>query len=250
MTPYRRIPVPPWCPRAAAAWLALAASAAPAMAQERAAQGLYIGGSQGSSAGTYTYAGQIVPLEGARVGQGWFRKHIASWLTYRYDTDVGGTPIRARAGAAGLETGWGYAWDTEHFQGDVSLGLGVRHTRLRPALARVDGEHGTRVTLTPQVAARYLLTPHWDASLLASYSLGAHSSFARARTGVQPQGSSWRLGVETSLSKGRDYRTQQVGVFAGRPVGTGWFVEVNAGHARPKDGKDSPYVGVSLSLVK
>ena len=227
MTPYRRIPVPSWCPRAAAAWLALAASAAPALAQEPAAQALSIGGSQGSSAGTYTYAG-----------------------TYRYDTDVGGTPIRARAGAAGLETGWGYAWDTEHFKGDVSLGLGVRHTRLRPALARVDGEHGTRVTLTPQVAARYLLTPQWDASLLASYSLGAHSSFARARTGVQPQGSSWRLGVETSLSKGRDYRTQQVGVFAGRPVGTGWFVEVNAGHARPKDGKDSPYVGVSLSLVK
>ncbi len=34
------------------------------------------------------HAGQIVPLEGARVGQGWFRKNIASWLTYRYDTTI------------------------------------------------------------------------------------------------------------------------------------------------------------------
>lgn len=250
MTPYRHIPACFFRLPAVAAWAALAASGSAALAQEPAAQALYIGGSQGSSAGTYTYAGQIAPLEGARVGQGWFRKHVASWLTYRYDTEVGGTPIRARAGAAGFETGWGYAWDTDRFKGDVSLGLGVRHTHLRPVVARADGEHGTRVTLTPQVAARYLFTPQWDASVLASYSLGARSSFARARTGVQPGGSPWRLGVEASLSQGRDYRTQQVGAFAGRPVGTGWFVEVNAGHARPKDGKDSPYVGVSLSLVK
>lgn len=234
-------------------WLAFAgaALAATAHAQDLPPQALYIGGTQGSSAGTYTYAGQIVPLEGARVGQGWFRKNIASWLTYRYDTTIDGLPVEARAAAPGLETGVGYAWDGERFKGDASISLGVRHTRLRPHEARATGQHGTQVMLTPQVAARYLFSPRWDADALASYSLGAHSLYARTRVGVRPEGTSWRLGLESSLSRGRDYRTVNAGVFAGRPVGDGgWFVELNAGRARPQDGSTTPYIGLSVSLVR
>lgn len=211
---------------------------------------LFIGGSQGSSAGTYSYAGVITPLDGARVGQGWFRKHVASWLTYRYDTDIAGTPLQARASAPGFETGWGYAWDTERFQGDVSLALGVRHKRLRPEAARAEGQHGTHVTLTPQIAARYLVTPRWDVDGLASYSAGTHSSFVRARTGLRPADTPWRVGLEGTQSQGRDYRTRQVGLFAGRPASNGWFVEINAGRAHPRDGKGTPYVGVSVSWVR
>ncbi|HVL43811.1 MAG TPA: cellulose biosynthesis protein BcsS [Acidovorax sp.] len=230
-------------------WVGLSCAGALASAQD-AAPRLYIGGSQGSSAGTYTYAGQIVPLEGARVGQGWFQKTVASWLTYQYDTTVAGAPTEAKAGAAGIEGGWGYAWDTERFKGDASLSLGLRHTQLRPAAARADGQHGTRVTLTPQIGARYLFTPRWDADVLASYSAGTHSSFGRARMGVRPGDTEWRLGLEATLSQGKDYRTQQTGVFAGRNLGTGWFLEVNAGQARPRDGKSTPYVGLSASLVR
>jgi hypothetical protein len=214
------------------------------------AQKLFIGGSQGSSAGTYSYAGQIVPLQGARVGQGWFHKSVISWLTYRYDTDVAGVPTQARAGAAGIESGWGYAWDGEQLKADVSLSLGLRHTRLRPDAVRADGEHGTRVTLTPQVAARYLFSPQWDADLLASYSAGARSSFTRARVAMRPRDTAWRLGLEATLSQGKDYRTEQTGLFAGRAIGAGWFLEVNAGQARPQDGKTTPYIGMSVSLVR
>lgn len=230
-------------------WVGLSCAGALASAQD-AAPRLYIGGSQGSSAGTYTYAGQIVPLEGARVGQGWFQKTVASWLTYQYDTTVAGASTEAKAGAAGIEGGWGYAWDTERFKGDASLSLGLRHTQLRPAAARADGQHGTRVTLTPQIGARYLFTPRWDADVLASYSAGTYSSFGRARMGVRPGDTEWRLGLEATLSQGKDYRTQQTGVFAGRNLGTGWFLEVNAGQARPRDGKSTPYVGLSASLVR
>lgn len=219
-------------------------------AQDPAPQTLFIGGSQGSSASTYTYAGQIVPLEGARVGQGWFHKSVASWLTYGYSTEIGGAPTQARAGAASFESGWGYAWDGVQLKGDVSLTLGVRDTRLRPRELRADGLHGTRVALTPQVGVRYSFTPQWDADILASYSIGTQSSFSRARIGGRPADTSWRLGVETSLSEGQNYRTQQIGVFAGRDVGLGWFVEMNAGQAQSKNGNNTPYVGMSFSLVR
>lgn len=229
----------------------LACTGLSAHAQARAdSPRLWIGGIQGSATGTYSYAGQIVPLEGARVGQGWFQKTVASWLTYQYDTTVEGVATDAEAGAAGIEGGWGYAWDTERFKGDVALALGVRNTRLRPAAARADGEHGTRVTLTPQIAVRYLITRQWDTDVLASYSAGPGSRFARARVGVQPAESAWRLGLETSLSQGADYRTQQAGVFAGRSFGSGWFLEFNAGQAKPRDGKSAPYMGLSASLVR
>lgn len=244
MKPHRFLPV-----TLRRAWLAaLLCAGMPAQAQE--AQQLFIGGSQGSSAGTYTYAGQIAPLEGARVGQGWFRKTVASWLTYRYDTDLAGLPVQARAGAAGIESGWGYAWDGEQLKADVSLSLGLRHTRLRPDALRADGEHGTRIMLTPQVSARYLINSQWDADMLAAYSTGARSRFARARVGMRPADTGWRLGLEASLSQGKDYRTEQTGVFAGRSIGAGWFLEVNAGQAKPRDGKSTPYIGLSVSLMR
>ncbi|ART53319.1 hypothetical protein CBP34_18880 [Acidovorax carolinensis] len=231
------------------AWLA-ALLCAGGLAQGQETQRLFIGGSQASSAGSYTYAGQIAPLEGARVGQGWFHKSVASWLTYRYDTDVQGLPVQARAGAAGFETGWGYAWDGDRLQGDVALSVGLRHTRLRPDAVRASGEHGTRITLTPQISARYLITPQWDADMLASYSAGTRSRFARARVGWRPADTAWRVGLEATLSQGKDYRTEQAGLFAGHSIGAGWFLEINAGQAKPRDGKSTPYIGLSASLVR
>jgi hypothetical protein len=219
-------------------------------AEEAKPQTLFIGGVQGSSAGTYTYAGHIAPLQGARVGQGWFYKNVASWLTYNYNTDIGGAPVQARAGAAGFETGLGYAWEHQQLTGDVSLLVGVRNTRLWPLALRAEGDHGTHATLTPQVAARYQFSSRWNADVLASYSMGPQSSFSRGRLNWHPGDKTWRIGVEVSLSEGEDYRTKQTGLFAGRPLGSGWFVEMNAGQAQSKDGNNTPYVGVSFSLVR
>jgi len=234
-------------PSSVAICAALSGLAFTAAAQQ--APQLVIGGSQISSESSYTYLGVITPVQGARLGQGWFQKTVGSWLTYRYDTEHNGAPVGVRASAPGIETGMGYAWQGESLKGDVSLTVGVRHTRLRPADVPTDGPEGTQLTLTPQLAAGYQFSRTVDADLIASYSLGTRSRFARLRWGFQP-GGDWRAGLEGVLSQGPDYRNLQRGVFVGLPLAQGWFIDVNAGQVQPRDGQRTPYVGLSFSRFR
>jgi hypothetical protein len=82
----------------------LAALHAGAHAQETVAP-LFIGGVQASSLGGYGYAGVIKPFAGARLGEGWFHRSVASVLTYRYDATVAG-----RATCTPARRGWNSRW--------------------------------------------------------------------------------------------------------------------------------------------
>lgn len=208
---------------------------------------LLFGGAQASSENSYLYAGGIEPMWGGGVGQGWFGKVVASWLRYRYDTVQGGAPVEVRASAPGIEVGVGQAWRAGALSADASLSVGVRRTQLRPDVPS-DTPTGTRFTLTPQVAARYDFTSLVNADTLASYSFGTRALFWHTRVGLDPA-AHWRTGIEGVLSSGPDYRSVQRGVFVGTRAGEGGWVEMNAGRARARDGKQSSYIGISASKL-
>lgn len=210
------------------------------------AQTLFIGGAQGSAENSYTYAGWIRPFAGGRVGDGWYGKVIASWLAYRYDGNVGGQPVEVKANAPGLEAGVGRIWTSGAWRQDLSLSVGARHTRIRPEGAN-SGAAGTRATLTPQYALAYDPTLRLGADLLAAYALGTGDRFGRLRGGWRPA-AGWRLGVEGVVAAGRDYRNRQAGLFGGTQLGPVWL-EVAGGQAQSRDGRDSGYFGISLSMV-
>ena len=222
-----------------------AASGAAAQAPPAQPVRLLIAGAQGSSEGSYSYAGVLQPIWGGQLGNGWYRKVLASWLAYRYDTERDGEDVTVRARAPGLEGGLGHVWNRGAFKSDLSLSVGVRHTRLRPDVP-TDGPKGTRATLMPQWYASYAFSPRVDAEWLASYTIGTRDRFARVRLGLRPV-SGWRVGPEAVVQAGPEYRNRQFGLFAGTLVAAGVTVDVNAGQARSREGKESAYLGVAVS---
>ena len=209
---------------------------------------LLIGGGQASANSGFAYIGALQPWRGATVGDGWFTKGVASWVSYRYDTVVEGRTVDVRANAPGLEGGVGYAWGSgTAFTGDASLALGARYTRYSPDVP-TDGPKGARATVTPQLFVRYDFTSFVNAETRASYSFGTRDRYAKVRLGWHPA-PPWRVGVETVAASGTTYRDTQRGVFAGAPVAPGWWVDVNAGTSRARDGKQGSYVGVSSSRM-
>lgn len=224
------------------------ASAGAANGAEPAAQYLLIGGGQASANSGFVYAGAIVPWQGAQVGQGWFTKGVASWVSYRYGTLVGSSLVDVRANSPGVEGGVGYAWGMgSAFTGDASLALGARYITVSPDVP-TDGPKGARVMLTPQVFGRYDFNSFVNAELRASYSFGTRDRFAKARLGWHPA-PPWRVGLELVQAAGTTYSDVQRGVFAGAPVAPGWWVDVNAGSSRARDGKQGRYIGISTSRV-
>lgn len=234
--------------RAAASLALLLAAGGAACAADAVSPTLLIGGGQASANSGYTYLGAIRPWRGANLGEGWFTRGVASWVSYRYGTVVAGNTVDVRANAPGLEGGIGYAWGAgSAFTGDASLALGARTTQVTPDVP-TEGPKGTRATLTPQVFVRYDVTSFINAEMRASYSLGTRDRFAKLRLGWHPA-PPWRVGVEMVSAAGTTYRDVQRGVFAGAPVAPGWWVDVNAGSSRAREGKQGAYLGVSTSRV-
>lgn len=223
----------------------LAALHAGAHAQEAAAP-LFIGGVQASSLGGYGYAGVIKPFAGARLGEGWFQRAVASVLTYRYDTTLDGRTRNVHARAPGLEYAVGRAWSGERASLELSAGVGVRHTRLSPEDPSSDTS-GTQWAFTPQLIARQAFTNTVDADVLASYSAGPNSRYVRARLGARPADWGWRVGPEATLSSGESYRQVGVGLFGARSLASGLSLEISMGRLRARDGKEDPYVAVGLA---
>ena len=208
---------------------------------------LVIGGVQGSSRSSFTHLGLIEPIRGGSLGQGWFRRTMASWLTYRYDTVLNGRELQARASAPGIESGLGYAWTIGPLTADASLALGVRHTSLSADVPS-DGPTGTRFTVTPQVATRYDFNELINAEALGAYSFGTNDRFLRVRLGLHPV-ERWRAGVEGAAYQGSNYRSEQRGAFVGTTFGSGGWIELIAGRARSRDGEQSVYVGIAGSKL-
>lgn len=209
---------------------------------------LFIGGVQASSDSSYTYAGIITPIWGGKLGQGWFNRTIASWLTYEYSTTVNGADRTVRAKAPGVETGLGYAWAGANYGIGLSAAIGYRYFKVSPDLPDEDPQGGV-VTFSPQVQANYAFTKRWDTDLIASHTFAgksAESTFGRLRFGFKPR-QDWRLGIEGIHQEGENYRIEQSGLFATKYLANGWGVELSGGNANSKDGNDSAYMGLAVS---
>ena len=202
-------------------------------------------GTQGSPRSSYAYLGAIAPMEGAELGRGAYSKAVLSWLDYRYNSNERGPQTEINARGAGLELGVGYAWRYERSTFDLSATLGYRDLRVTP-FAPADQKSGGVLTLNPQVAASTRLTDTVDADLMANYSFGLRSSWARARIGAKPSGS-WRAGIEATILDGPNYSIRQQGVFISLPVDAVTSLEFTVGRAKPRDDDASTYVGIGFA---
>lgn len=206
---------------------------------------LFIGGSQVSELNSFTYVGVLQPLSGGKIGDGWFRKVIASWLTYEYDTFANNQDVTAKARAPGIEAGMGYSWAGERYAVSLALSGGYRYIRLKPNLPDEDPQ-GDVFTLTPDVQARYKFSEYVDTDILSSYAFGQQASFNRIRLGLHPD-PKWRVGLETFFQKGRNYSSKQLGVFVSSYLSNGMSYELSGGMLRNGDGVDSPYLGIGVA---
>lgn len=215
-----------------------------ALAQDK----VWFAGSEGTSDNHYSYLGVVQPVEGAKLGEGRFYRTTASWLTYRYDTVLRGSPATVRARSPGVEVAVGQALrGGDVWRADFSLGLAFRRTDLTPddpgSRAR-----GTRVALVPQAAGSWRFAEQLQAEGLSSLAIGNRSGHARVRLAWVPS-SRWRIGGEAAQSEGPDYRDRRAGVFAAADVGAGLDLTLSAGRARDREGRDRNYAGLALARV-
>lgn len=209
---------------------------------------LVIGGTHIADNNTYTYLGGIRPVWDGELGRGWFHSAIASYLTYSYDTDIGGSEVEIDARAPGIDFGIGYGWSGPGYSLSLSSALGYRRFDLSPDV-RSEKPNGSQVAFTPQVQANYRFTDHWDGDLISNYSAGPRSTFNRLRVGYRPPGD-WRFGPEFIYQEGRNYRNLQWGLFTGIPMGNGFAVELSAGQMEEDSGDTGGYVAIAFSKVR
>lgn len=227
--------------------VALAICTLPTAARAQELTGVAIGGVQYSPDSSYTYAGMLKSFPGGRLGEGWYSKVIASWLTYRYDTNINGTDYEIRARAPGIEGGVGYGWKRDRYTLSLSASIGLRHITVKPIVPENE-ETGNVWTFNPQLQGSLALTPKVEASTLASYAFGQESAYAQARLAWKPNGT-WFVGLQEIYLKGRNYRINQHGIVVGRPVGNSYTFEVSGGRSRPRNGDSTGYFALGLSRV-
>lgn len=113
---------------------------------------LALGGVEYSGAGSYAYAGVIMPLAEQPSDSRFVQKYWLDWLTYSYDKN--GQSIDARA--AGLEAALGYQVSRNRGWAGLYIGALVRNTDLSPDDIG-NGARGTKLRLKLQADGE--LTP-------------------------------------------------------------------------------------------
>ena len=208
-------------------------------------ESLLIGGSQVSERNSYTYIGVLHPLNGSKIGDGWFSKVSASWLTYEFDTFANGGDVTAKAKVPGVDVGVGHAWTGANYSLSLGLSAGYRYINLSPNLPDEDNQ-GDTFTVTPDVQARYQFNPSLDADLISSYAFGQKTSFNRLRFGMHPN-QEWRIGLEATRVSGQNFMSRNLGIFASSYLSSGLGFEVSTGYSQDDNGKNSPYIGFGFA---
>ncbi|GAC1424895.1 MAG: hypothetical protein NVSMB6_25690 [Burkholderiaceae bacterium] len=226
------------------------ATAALSMSYTAAAQdasNVFFGGAQYSKDSSYTYAGLLRPMDGAKSGEGWYQKAVVSWLTYQYGTNINGQDYKIRSSSPGIEGGVGYGWKGDNYTFDLSGTVCYRHARVTPIVPPNEPE-GNIWTFNPQVQASLAVTPKIEASTIASYAFGQKSAYARGRLAykIDPV---WFAGLQETYLKGQNYRINQHGLVVGRSLGNGYAAEVSFGQSKTRNESGTGYVAVGLSRV-
>lgn len=206
---------------------------------------LLIGGTQISELNSYSYVGMLKPFTGAKIGDGWYSKIIASWLTYEYDTFAINRDVTAKAKAPGIDAGVGYSWLGSNYGVSFGISGGYRHINISPNLPDEDPQ-GDVFTITPDLQARYKFNEKFDTDINSSYAFGQQAFFSRSRLGWHPS-QNWRFGLEAFWQKGQNYRSKQFGFFGSSYLSNGLSYELSGGISENDDGASSPYIGVNFA---
>ena len=191
------------------------------------AESVVFSGVEGSSSSTHAYLGFIMPAEGQRLGNGWYRKFVASSTAYVYQNNEQGPVVDIDGKSNGIDAGVGRGWRFESSSLDLSATVGYREVKLSP-YAPTSDKAGNLFTFNPQLMLWRQLTHGVDADLIANYATGTSSRFVRARIGMHPS-ERYRVGIEGKWLDGRNYQVKKRGLFVALKVSEKLTLELNAG---------------------
>jgi Cellulose biosynthesis protein BcsS len=217
--------------------LALSLASPLAIAEDR----LALGGFEYSGAGSYAYAGVIMPITKQPSDSRFVQKYWLDWLTYSYDKN--GQSIDAKA--AGLEAALGYQISGHQGWGGLYIGGLVRNTELSPD-DMGNGARGTKLRLKLQADGE--LTPeHWRLAGIASYIVGQNAFWLRARVLHDLRGHLW-TGPELIYQGDPTYRRTQVGwVIEGFKIAGGVTLGIKAGASKNAGESTEAYMGLEIA---
>lgn len=211
------------------------------------AESVVFSGIEGSSSSTHAYLGFIMPSEGERLGDGWYRKFVGSSTTYVYQNSERGQVVDIDGRSNGIDAGMGRGWRFDNSSVDLSATVGYREVKLSPYAPSSD-KAGNRLTFNPQLMLWHQLGHGIDTDLIANYATGTSSSFVRARIGMHPS-AGYRLGIEAKWLDGRNYRVKKHGLFVALKFSEKLNLEINAGREEPYDRNTSTYAGIAIATT-
>jgi len=202
---------------------------------------LALGGFEYSGAGSYAYAGVIMPLAQQPSDSRFVQKYWLDWLTYNYDKDS----QQIDATAAGLEASLGYQVAGKQGWAGLYIGGVVRNTDLSPDDPS-NGARGTKLRLKLQADGE--LTPqHWRLAGIAAYIAGQNAYWLRARALYDLKGNFW-TGPELIYQGDPTYRRTQLGwAIEGFKLGAGVTLGIKAGASKNEGESTRAYVGLEMA---
>lgn len=228
--------------RCVLASLALAATvnlSAPALAQDADDGVVYAGGGVGD--GRNVYAGAVVALPGASLGNGLAARAGISAGEYRYDANG------ERVSAAYRTLDFALVYQASGEWGWANFGAGPRltYTDTDPE-DPFNKREGNRVdaALTTDGAFGY----RWRLGWYGSYGVRDEAYFTELRfSPLIDEASQTRVGIEGSIQGDETYTRGGAGLFASTALGRNWEGRLSSGFSEMAGRGAKPYAAFSLS---
>ena len=215
------------------------AFAVPAAAQDSGV--IYAGGGVGE--GRNVYAGAVIALPGAELGNGLAVRIGGNGGHYNYQGDTGEVGADYVGGEVALvwqtSGDWGWA--------NFSAGPRVTYTDLDPNDPANDRQ-GTRIDAA--IGTDGALGHHWRLSWFGSYAVRDEAYITEARFGpLIDEASQIRLGVEAGFQGDPSYERGTLGAFASTKFSEGWEGRLSGGISEQAGRNAKPYVAVAFSRL-
>lgn len=210
-------------------------------APARAASGLLIAGANYSAVGSYAYLGDIKPVAGGTLGNGFFVSPFVGVSRYTFTGNA--TNFTGYQPAASL--GVGYSGGFGPISYSLSGAGGVAYTSLSPF--RPTGSiTGAQAFLEPEIYLQANTSRHTRLVMNGGYLLGLRSYWfcAYQQTDL---GQRFSAGPELDLGGGSNYRNQAMALRLGYRITAAVSLSVSVGAQRSGAGAWTPYVALGLS---
>ncbi|QPQ54976.1 cellulose biosynthesis protein BcsS [Allosphingosinicella flava] len=222
--------------------LALLLSAAPLAAQENRDGVLFFGGSAGD--GVSAYAGGLVSLPGARLGQGFALRGSANAGRYKYQQGV----ATVEADYVGAEAALVYQTSAPWGWANFSAGPRLTDTSLSPR-DPANERSGTRVDAVIGAEGNYR-TGGWSLGWYGNAGLFDETYYTQLRAGhrIDSAGRAF-LGIEGGFQGDPSYDSRNIGLFYARDFSDAWNVQLSGGIRDQEGRKVKPYAAIGLSRL-